>query len=295
MKPKRIAVPTENRKKNIVFSLAAIAIVSVFAYLIVSILLSPATSTKSVLVAKKDITVGEPLNDSNVTVEKVATRDYKNFMILEKDKKLIEGKYASFYIPKGVALHKDALEGEKRVKNAFLSSLPADQETITLPFDYMQAGGEILKPGDKVRIRAIYTIGDRDNQQTVSERVCDATVIDLLSKDGKSIYELYKDLIMMPEETRNEKLKDEGFTRKLVPAALIFTLPTSEVDKFASIMQKSGASGQVKYMYTILTRSGNQSILENQDLFDKIDNMMINSSTVYTNNNNNGNQNSQSK
>jgi len=80
-------------------------------------------------------------------------------MFLWEDIDSVLNTYSTYFIKEGTPIYKDSIYGQKRYRNEWMYDIDEDEEVLTIPFDYRVAGGNILMPGDKVRIRVYYEGG----------------------------------------------------------------------------------------------------------------------------------------
>lgn len=149
-------------------------------------------------------------------------------------------------------------------------------EVLTLPYNYLNCGGDILTPGDVVRIRVAYNVtvtGSTDDypgfaaqeEQRKLEVLFDKiTVRDLLNGKGHSIYEVYKEVLKLSEEQRQKVMKSNEFMENILPKALILEGTKEQADKYAKFSD-DGA----RFTITILSRKNNQNIMDQLPTIEK--------------------------
>ena len=166
----------------------------------------------------------------------IIRREYNSDMILAEDMDQLIGKYTNYYLRQGTIIHKDQITDEDTVKNEWLYEMSKDSEAVTVPYDYIECGGDILTPGDRIRVRAVYEgsasyVSDDDNPyagyssssgETTTQVVFDSIVVkDLLNSDSHSIYEIYKEVAKLPEDRKQAVMKTDDFIKSILPKALI--------------------------------------------------------------------------
>lgn len=121
------------------------------------------TETVDIVIANsRAITQNQYIESMDIKKYAIIKKEYnEQTMFLWSDSETVIGNYASYYIKEGTPIYKDAVFGEKRYRNEWMYEIGEDQEVLTIPFDYRITGGNIMIPGDKVRIRAYYE-GDID-------------------------------------------------------------------------------------------------------------------------------------
>jgi hypothetical protein len=183
-------------------------------------------------------------------------------------------KYSLYYMRKKAILFKDQITDVKPVNNAWLYALEPSKEVLTLPYDYLKCGGDILKPGDKIRVRITYESNTPTNESDSafniagsdrSSKVKNAAVLfdsivvkDLLNASGHSIYEVYKEVQKLSEEKRQTAMSSDGFIRNIQPRSLVLEATYEQVQQFAKYKDNDNNL----FTITILSRMGNANILD---------------------------------
>lgn len=222
----------------------------------------------------------------------------KKSMFLWEDKDKVIGTYASYHLKEGTPVYQDAIYGERRYRNEWMYKIEEGQEVLTIPFDYRIAGGNILIPGDRVRIRVYFEGDDNvfdalpesekssvgndglwdDYQESTNYEISnrkggsmqvvtlfeDIEVIDMLS-NGESIYEKYLELKDMTEDERKNKLKDRNFVKTIIPDSMILV-----VDEDAALKYLQAVAVEAEFVITILPRQLNDTILDKVQLIENI-------------------------
>ncbi|GJM70483.1 hypothetical protein HMSSN036_26990 [Paenibacillus macerans] len=196
-------------------------------------------------------------------------KEYTEDMVLAADLEAVAGKYAEYYLRDGGILYKDQLREEKPLKNEWLYQLDEKHEVLTLPYNFLEAGGDILMPGDTVRIRVSYekeesTSSGNPNFGGTSTAIKtevlfdQITVKDMLNANSHSIYEVYKEVLKLSEDKRQEVMKSEDFMKSIQPRALLLEGSKEQIDNFA----KYNGYDRKKYLITILSRKNSDVILD---------------------------------
>lgn len=130
------------------------------------------TETVNIIVISENaVTQNTKIENSHLDKYSIIKKEYnEDTMFKWDDLESVVGSYATYYIKEGTPLYKDAIYGEKRYRNEWMYTIEEGMEVLTIPFDYRYAGGNILIPGDRVRIR-IYYEGEKDvfGQETVED------------------------------------------------------------------------------------------------------------------------------
>ncbi|MCM3703733.1 hypothetical protein [Paenibacillus macerans] len=196
-------------------------------------------------------------------------KEYTEDMVLAADQEAVVGKYAEYYLRDGGILYKDQLREEKPLKNEWLYQLDEKHEVLTLPYNFLEAGGDILMPGDTVRIRVSYekeessgsgnpNFGGTSTAIKTEVLFDQITVKDMLNASSHSIYEVYKEVLKLSEDKRQEVMKSQEFMKSIQPRALLLEGSKQQIDNFAKY---NGYNGK-KYLITILSRKNSDVILD---------------------------------
>ncbi len=219
------------------------------------------------------------ITEDDVTKYNIIKTEYKEDMILAEDIDKVIGKYANYYLRADSVIYKDQL-GEKRpITNEWLYMLADNEEVITIKYNYLECGGDILMPGDRVRIRATYEIGEsqgnagiygnasndsiqysNSHEQTKSTDIIfdSIEVKDMLNQDSHSIYEIYKEILRLSEDKRNEIIKSEDFLESILPRALVLAGTKEEINQYAKYANLKDGD----LLITILSREASNPIID---------------------------------
>ncbi|AWB43132.1 flagellar biosynthesis protein FlgA [Paenibacillus sp. CAA11] len=198
-------------------------------------------------------------------------KEYTDDMILAKDLPEVIEKYTKYYIRDKSILYKDQISTEKPQRNDWLYKVEDDREVLTLPYNFLEAGGDILMPGDRVRIRVSYEAeggGDpyanpnaaaSSSGKMKTEILFDSIVVkDMLNANSHSIYEVYQEVLKLGEDERDKVMKSTEFLKNIQPRALMLEGSKEEITKFASYNNKEGK----KFLITILSRNESNPVVD---------------------------------
>ncbi|QNU67802.1 flagellar biosynthesis protein FlgA [Ruminiclostridium herbifermentans] len=204
-------------------------------------------------------------------------KEYTSDMLLAEDMSSIIGKYSKNYMRDKTVIYKDEVGDEIPVKNEWLYKVNEKNEVITLPYDYLKCGGDILMPGDRVRIRVSYEVEETtvpqesyDNPNLVITQTQDKTIKteilfddivikDMLNSNSHSIYEVYKEVSRLSEDKRESVMKSDEFLKNIQPKALMLEGTMQQINNFAKYNGFEGKS----FLITILSRK-DSNVIGNQ-------------------------------
>ena len=257
--------------------IAALVSVAVFAVSFVIITKANEAATNTVAVLQVRAAGGIPeravITKDNIVKYDIIRREYREDMVLAEDMDKVIEKFTTCYLRNGSVLYKDEITDEQPLKNEWLYQMDDDQEALTIPYKYGEGGGNILTPGDRIRVRVTYKedpsssydpysfYGESDSESTTSTEILfdSIEVVDMINSKGNSIYELYKEILRLPEDQRQKVLKSKEFISSIVPSALILAANPDQVNNY---IQYKEASGNKILLITILQRDENQIILD---------------------------------
>ena len=272
--------------KNLYKKIAAVVVsIAVFAVSLAIINRANAAATDTVAVLRVSAVDGIPekgvISESNLERYHIIRREYTQDMVLADDLNHVVNKYATHYLRNKAILHIDEMIEEKPLKNEWLYMMADDEELLTIPYNYLESGGNILTPGDRIRVRVIYEIDSsegqsgnysndnlyshssysylRGGQKKVEELFHSIEVKDMLNSNSHSIYEVYREVLRLPENQRQEVLKSSDFIRSIVPRSLIVSATSDEINKY---LEFRNATGSKSLLVTILPRAENTIILD---------------------------------
>ncbi|WP_055109404.1 CpaB family protein [Paenibacillus ihumii] len=262
-----------NRKlfKKILALLFSIAVI-VVSFIVLNNANEAAKDTVEVLKVneKGGIPAYVPLTDKQIKKYSIIRKEYTEDMVLAEDLSMVTDKYTKYFLRDGSILYKDQLMEEKPLQNEWLYELGDEHEVLTLPYNFLEAGGDILMPGDRVRIRVSFeqevsdstgnpnAFGSTRTQMKTEVLFDSIEVRDMLNSSSHSIYEVYKEVLKLSEDKRQEVMKSSDFLKSIQPRSLLLEGTREQVDKFAKY---NGYEGK-KYLITILSRKNSQVILD---------------------------------
>jgi hypothetical protein len=214
------------------------------------------------------------ITEKDIERYNIIKKEYTSDMVLAKNIDTILNKFTKYYLRNKSILFQDQFINEKPQRNEWLYKLEEEQEVLTFPYDFLQCGGDILMPGDRVRIRASYEVeapqggnsadpygGSAPSQGTIkkTEVLFDSIVVkDMLNSRSHSIYEMYKEVLKLGEDKRQEVMKSEDFLENIQPKALLLEGSRQQIDNFAKYKSLSKDS----FLITILSRSQSNVIID---------------------------------
>jgi len=281
--------PNRNLFKKII-SLVISIFVMVGSYFVISNANKNASDTVEVLrvKSKNGLQAYELITEKNIQKYNIIRKEYTDDMILAEEMPNIINKYTKYYIRKNSILYKDQIVDEKPLRNEWLYKLDEDLEVITIPYNYLECGGDILMPGDRIRIRITYEVEDNSDtssvdpyadpydfnpnlmsnktpkKKLVTDILFDSIVIkDMLNSSSHSIYEIYKEVMKMDEDKRQEVMKSNDFLKSIQPRALLLAGTAEQMTNYAKY-QNIGAKSM---LITILSRANSNVILDQLPAF----------------------------
>ena len=149
------------RNKNLVRKIAAAAIsVAVFvsAFMIINNANTAARDTVSVL--RVSMAGGIPekgvITRDNVVVSDVIRREHTGDMVRADEIDDIVNKFAARPLRDGAIIYSDEVVDEIPKKNEWLYRMSDEMELLTIPYNHIEAGGDILTPGDRIMVRVVF-------------------------------------------------------------------------------------------------------------------------------------------
>jgi len=233
-----------------------------------------ALDTVNIVRLKKDLPAGTAISTDDVERYAIIRKEYdQNNMILYEDvedvREIIQDKFTSYYLRRGTPLYYDQLTVKMLPRDIILETLTEGYELTTVPYNYMEAGGNKLLPGDLIRMRVSYEVdaipqdsfdyNDGSYYQWTkkiirTETVFDSiAVVDMLNSNGDSIYNIYQEIMRLSEKERQEILKSKDFLSSVKPKSLELALLPDEVELYNSYKISAGNGC---FLITILGRVG---------------------------------------
>lgn len=212
------------------------------------------------------------ITKGDLEIYPIIKKEFKEDMVTSIDE--AANKYSLYFLRGKTVLYKDQLSTEKPLKNEWMYELDKANEVLTIPYNYLECGGDILTPGDVVRIRAAYDdiqseaasgdryipgLGGRDRLVRKMETLFDSIAVrDLLNAKGHSIYEVYKEVLKLSEDKKQEVMKSRDFLDNILPRSLVLEGTKEQADKFAMYKNKK----EISFTITMLSRQGNTKIMD---------------------------------
>lgn len=265
--------PNRNLFKKIFAVVISFSLI-VVSFIILTNITQETRQTVSVLrVRNNDLSANTVLTEKEIEAYDLISREYTDDMILAADKDKVIDKKTLYYLRKKSILYKDQLTDEISLKNEWLYELDDEHEVLTLPYNYLECGGDILMPGDRVRIRISYEVdkaSDSDdsgygvrysanNKTYRTETLFDSiVVVDMLNSASHSVYEVYREVARLSEDKKQEVMKSSEFLKNIQPKALVLEANEEQIDNYS----KYKGYGAQSLLITILSRSGSNIITD---------------------------------
>lgn len=215
------------------------------------------------------------IGEKDIEKYDIIKKEYTEDMILAKEMPNVLNKLTKYYLRKNSVIYKDQLLDEKPQKNEWLYKIGKDQEVVTIPYNYLECGGDVLLPGDSVRIRVSYEVdsnnpadaGGNPNTTVVQSKgrtvktdiLFDSIVVkDMLNSSSHSIYEVYKEVMKLSEDKKQEVMKSEDFLKNIQPRSLLLSGSKEQMTNYA----KFKSADPKAFLITILSRANNEVILD---------------------------------
>jgi len=252
-------------------------VISVFALAITFLYLNSvdraARDTIAVVRLRRPLQAFTPIARQDVESHDLVRREFdRNSMILFEDfEELVYGKYVPYFIRESSFLFIDQITDERPVRNEWMYTLMEGEEIVTIPFNYMEAGGDILLPGDTIRIRVSYEVEDEnaaDNlnpnfmhfqmarTNTRTNILFDSIVVmDMLNSNGRSIYEIYREVMRLEESERREVMASRDFQTSTRPRSLVLAGSPDDIALYAEF--RAQVSNR-NFLITLLSRAESQ-------------------------------------
>lgn len=267
--------PNRNLFKKIMSLLFSIVVIIV-SFVVITNANKAAKDTVEVLRVKAEegLPAFATFTEKNIQKYAIIRREYTEDMVLAEDMPFVLNKLNKYYLRGNSILYKDQIVEEQIKKNEWLYDLDEEQEVVTIPYNYLECGGDVLLPGDCVRIRVSYetgggSLGTEDNENSAvvqakgklikTDILFDSIVVkDMLNANSHSIYEVYKEVMKLSEDKKQEVMKSEQFLKSIQPKALLLAGSKQQMTnyaKFKSIDTKA-------FLITILSRANSNVVLD---------------------------------
>ena len=260
----------------IFFSIAVI----IGAFIFLNNLNNSAKDTVDIVVIKSSggLPAKTQITKDNIMKYSIIKKEFKEDMITYDKVDTVLDKYSLYYIRNGDPIYYDQITDEKPLQNEWLYELEKDYEVLTVRYDYLECGGDILRPGDLVRVRVTYT-EENPMQQPANGMVYGGSqktkkteilfdsirVKDLINSSGHSIYEVIKEVLKLNDKQRQETMKSREFLQSVKAESLLLAATKEQVNKYAKLNGQQDAV----FTFTILSRDGNDEVLDQLPVIEK--------------------------
>lgn len=275
------ATPNKQMFKRVAALLFSILII-VVSYMFITKASKDASDVVEVLRVKPSegipayVVITEPMIEKYNIIKKEYTED----MVLSEDIDSVKDKLSAYYLRGNSVLYKDQLLDEKPQKNEWLYQVNEENEVLTLPYNFLEVGGDILMPGDRVRIRVSYEVEQKDtaggnpnaiysestNTIKKTEVLFESIVVkDMLNASSHSIYEVYKEVQKLDEDKKQNVMKSKDFLKNIQPKALLLEGTSAQINNYAKYKGLNGNS----FLITILSRKSSDVIIDQLPTLEK--------------------------
>lgn len=218
------------------------------------------------------------ITDKDIEKYPLIMKEYTEDMILAEDISEVIGKLSKYYLRKNSIIYMDQLVDQKPQKNDWLYQLEEELEVVTIPYNYLECGGDVLLPGDTVRIRVSYEFeGAAYNDNSSGEANLNSVIVetrgrtirtdilfdsivvkDMLNSNSHSIYETYKEVMKLSEDKKQEVMKSEDFLKSIQPRALLLAGTKEQMNNYAKFKSADAKA----FLITILSRANSEVIID---------------------------------
>lgn len=282
--------PGSNLPKKIIAVLVSVfVVIAAFTYL--NNVNSDAKELVEIVVIKPQdgIPANTLITEGIVEKGKILKSDFKDGMVTYDKVKEVLNKYSSYFLRHDTPLYFDQLTEAKPLRNEWMYKLSDKTEVLTVPYDYDKCGGDVLMPGDYVKVRVTYEEAKEDplaasqnpysGTESVGKKDMKTDVLfdkilvkDMLNSKGHSIYEVYKEVKKLSEEKKQAAMTSKDFMQSVLAKSLVFEATPEQVNKYA----QSNISSST-FTFTILSRKGNDNLIEQLPTVEKEVETWINS------------------
>lgn len=254
-----------SNKSNIIKTTICLAGIGIVIFTMVSINRDKA-ATVDIVKVKENVYVNQLILETNIEKYKMSKLEFDtstNSYLTWEEKEEAVNKYATVSTKSKGYIYKGDYNTSKPIKNEWLQNIQEGNLVVSLPYVKAESFGNILTPGDRVKVNVSYTETDASGLGTNVERSKvlyeEAKVIDLLNNAGNSIYDYYTDLLALPLVERDALLRDESFLQNVSPTRILYSVTKEQGFKdYADTQGKSG----VKYTYGLYPRAEGDIILD---------------------------------
>lgn len=193
------------------------------------------------------------VEESFMARKTVSEKNFEPGMVKWDDREQYIGTYVAHFVRSNVAVYDDMFTEEQALRTSYLYSLEGDEELLTFPYDISTAGGKLVTPGDRLRIRGSYAVGEENEDKDVkSEIIFDVVEVqDLLNSNNESIVDIITDANRLPQKDREALMTSEEFLGKVTPKAILMVVKTKDLSKYVEFKSKENPI----YTITMLTRN----------------------------------------
>lgn len=282
--------PGSNLPKKIIAVLVSVfVVIAAFTYL--NNVNSDAKEIVEIVVVKpKDgIPAKTLITEALVEKGKILKSDFKDGMVTYDKVNEVLNKYSSYFLRYDTPVYFDQLTETKPLRNEWMYNLSDKTEVLTVPYDYDKCGGDVLMPGDYVKVRVTYEVdmedasaigqnpyslsGSSGKKNMRTEVLFDKILVkDMLNSKGHSIYEVYKEVKKLSEEKKQAAMTSKDFMQSVLAKSLVFEATPEQVDRYALSNTSSST-----FTFTILSRKGNENLMEELPTVEKEVETWINS------------------
>ena len=115
------------------------------------------------------------------------------------------------------------------------------------------------KPVRQEAIRKKNTVTMKNNSIVRTEAIFDSIIVmDMLNANSHSIYEVYKEVMKLSAEKREEVMKSEEFMNSIKPRALLLAGSKEQINSYAKYKSADANS----FLITILSRANREVVID---------------------------------
>ena len=212
----------------------------------------------SVVRVKNEIYPNQLITKDNLDKYDMVRREYDNAgtkFLLWSEVDECDNKYSSVYVRKNGYIVKGDYLDYKPIKNPWMHEADNSELFVMLKYDRSDAFGNILTPGDRVKVNISYNMSETQqddmfagvsSKTKVETLFEDIMIIDLMNSRGNSIYDYYTDILNLPLAEREKLLRDETFLSDVSPVSMIL-----KIEKDSEFYQYSKVKNLQGIKYTI--------------------------------------------
>lgn len=271
--------PNKNMIKKVIAVVLSVAVI-VGSYIAINKAAEDTRNTVAVVRVKNNdgLEMNTLITENDVETYNIIRTEYTEDMVLAEDIENVIDTYTMYYLRKNSIVYKDQVGGERPITNEWLYNLAEDEEVVTIQYNYLKCGGDILMPGDRVRIRATYDItneastssswygdssdaieySDKNNTKRTQIIFDSIEIMDMLNEDSHSIYEIYKEILRMDEKQRQQVMRSEDFIKSILPRALVLAGTKDQINEYAKYANVKDGD----LLITILSRENSNPIID---------------------------------